>query len=98
MNQTTAATQAAVSGPAGQAMAEPDVSGADRSAAGTPEHGETVELDTIEPPRQQWADVEEVIANMFRMNADVTAERWFSMQGSMSSGCLNMRRLICWAE
>ena len=35
--------------------------------------GQTVELDTIEPPRQQWADVEDVIANVFRMEADVTA-------------------------
>ena len=35
--------------------------------------GQTVELDTIEPPRQQWADVEEVIANVFQMEADVTA-------------------------
>ena len=30
-------------------------------------------LDTIEPPRQQWTDVEQVIANVFRMEADVTA-------------------------
>ena len=34
--------------------------------------GQTVELDTIEPPRQQWANVEEVIANVFQMEADVT--------------------------
>ena len=30
-------------------------------------------LDTIEPPRQQWTGVEQVIANVFRMEADVTA-------------------------
>ena len=30
-------------------------------------------LDTVEPPRQQWTDVEQVIANVFRMEADVTA-------------------------
>ena len=30
-------------------------------------------LDTVEPPRQQWPDVEQVIANVFRMEADVTA-------------------------
>ena len=35
--------------------------------------GQTVELDTIEPPRQHWADAEEVIASVFRMEADVTA-------------------------
>merc|ERR1739848_367087 len=35
--------------------------------------GQTVELDTIEPPRQQWADVGEVIVTVFRMEADVTA-------------------------
>ena len=33
------------------------------------------ELDTIEPPRQQWADVEKVIACVSRMEAYVTAER-----------------------
>ena len=30
-------------------------------------------IDTVEPPRQQWPDVEQVIANVFRMEADVTA-------------------------
>ena len=30
-------------------------------------------LDTVEPPRQQWPDVEQVIANVFRLEADVTA-------------------------
>ena len=34
--------------------------------------GQTVELDTIEAPRQTWPDPEEVIANVFRMEADVT--------------------------
>ena len=35
--------------------------------------GQTVELDTIEAPRQSWPDPEEVIANVFRMEADVTS-------------------------
>tara|TARA_Y100001978_G_scaffold195598_1_gene204073 strand:+ start:325 stop:906 length:582 start_codon:yes stop_codon:yes gene_type:complete len=35
--------------------------------------GQRPVLDTIEPPRQQWTDVEQVIANVFRMEADVTA-------------------------
>ena len=35
--------------------------------------GQTVELDTIEAPRQAWPDPEEVIANVFRMEADVTS-------------------------
>ena len=35
--------------------------------------GQTVELDTIEPPRQQWSDVDAVIADMFRMETEVTA-------------------------
>jgi ferritin len=35
--------------------------------------GQRPVLDTIEPPRQQWPDVEQVIANVFRMEADVTA-------------------------
>ena len=35
--------------------------------------GQRPVLDTVEPPRQQWADVEQVIANVFRMEADVTA-------------------------
>ena len=35
--------------------------------------GQRPVLDTIEPPRQQWNDVEQVIANVFRMEADVTA-------------------------
>ena len=34
--------------------------------------GQTVELDTIEAPRQAWPDPEEVMANVFRMEADVT--------------------------
>ena len=34
--------------------------------------GQTVELDTIEVPRQTWPDPEEVMANVFRMEADVT--------------------------
>ena len=34
--------------------------------------GQTVELDAIEAPRQTWPDPEEVIANVFRMEADVT--------------------------
>ena len=34
--------------------------------------GQTVELDTIEAPRQTWPDPEEVMANVFRMEADVT--------------------------
>merc|ERR1712100_772478 len=32
--------------------------------------GQTVELDTIEAPRQTWPDPEEVIANVFKMEAD----------------------------
>ena len=35
--------------------------------------GQTVELDTIEAPRQSWPDREEVMANVFRMEADVTS-------------------------
>ncbi len=35
--------------------------------------GQRPVLDTVEPPRQQWPDVEQVIANIFRMEADVTA-------------------------
>ena len=35
--------------------------------------GQSPVLDTIEPPRQQRTDVEQVIANIFRMEADVTA-------------------------
>ena len=35
--------------------------------------GQTVELDTIEAPRQTWPDPEEVMANVFRMEADVTS-------------------------
>ena len=35
--------------------------------------GQTVELDTIEAPRQSWPDQEEVMANVFRMEADVTS-------------------------
>ncbi len=35
--------------------------------------GQTVELDTIEAPRQTWPDPEEVIANVFKMEADVTS-------------------------
>merc|ERR1711937_633615 len=35
--------------------------------------GQRPVLDTVEPPRQQWTDVERVIANVFRMEADVTA-------------------------
>ena len=35
--------------------------------------GQRPVLDTIEPPRQEWPDVEQVIANVFRMEADVTA-------------------------
>ena len=35
--------------------------------------GQRPVLDTVEPPRQQWSDVEQVIANVFRMEADVTA-------------------------
>ena len=35
--------------------------------------GQSPVLDTIEPPRQQRTDVEQVIANVFRMEADVTA-------------------------
>ena len=35
--------------------------------------GQRPVLDTVEPPRQQWPDVEQVIANVFRMEADVTA-------------------------
>ena len=35
--------------------------------------GQTVELDTIEAPRQIWPDPEEVMANVFRMEADVTS-------------------------
>ena len=35
--------------------------------------GQRPVLDTIEPPRLQWFDVEQVIANVFRMEADVTA-------------------------
>ena len=35
--------------------------------------GQRPVLDTVEPPRQQWTDVEQVIANVFRMEADVTA-------------------------
>ena len=34
--------------------------------------GQTVELDTIEPPCQQWGGVEEVIADVFRLETDVT--------------------------
>merc|ERR1711991_397436 len=37
--------------------------------------GQTVELDTIEPPRQQWANVEEVIATVFRMEAEGMRKR-----------------------
>ena len=35
--------------------------------------GQTVELDTIEAPRQTWPDPEEVMANVFLMEADVTS-------------------------
>ncbi|QNI53631.1 ferritin [Synechococcus sp. BIOS-E4-1] len=35
--------------------------------------GQRPVLDTIEPPRQQWTGVEQVIANVFRMESDVTA-------------------------
>ena len=35
--------------------------------------GQTVVLDTIEVPRQTWPDPEEVMANVFRMEADVTS-------------------------
>ena len=63
--------------------------------------GQTVELDTIEPPRQQWADVEEVIATVFRMEADVTA----SVLQSLLSRCLlstlrlgHTRLLACSSE
>ena len=35
--------------------------------------GQRPVLDAVEPPRQQWSDVEQVIANVFRMEADVTA-------------------------
>ena len=35
--------------------------------------GQTVELDTIAAPRQSWPDPEEVMANVFRMEADVTS-------------------------
>merc|ERR1712100_66389 len=35
--------------------------------------GQRPVLDTIEPPRQQWTGVEQVIANVFRMEADVTS-------------------------
>ena len=35
--------------------------------------GQRPVLDAIEPPRQEWPDVEQVIANVFRMEADVTA-------------------------
>ena len=35
--------------------------------------GQRPVLDAVEPPRQQWTDVEQVIANVFRMEADVTA-------------------------
>merc|ERR1739848_225004 len=35
--------------------------------------GQTVELETVEPPRQAWPDPEEVIANVFKMEADVTS-------------------------
>ena len=35
--------------------------------------GQTVELDTIEAPRQSWPDPEEVMSNVFRMEADVTS-------------------------
>ena len=35
--------------------------------------GQRPVLDTVEPPRQQWPDVEQVIANVFRMEADVTS-------------------------
>ena len=35
--------------------------------------GQRPVLDTVEPPRQQWPDTEQVIANVFRMEADVTA-------------------------
>ena len=35
--------------------------------------GQTVELDTIEAPRQTWPDPEEVMTNVFRMEADVTS-------------------------
>ena len=35
--------------------------------------GQTVELDTIEAHRQSWPDPEEVMAKVFRMEADVTS-------------------------
>lgn len=35
--------------------------------------GQTVVLDTIEPPRQQWSNTEAVISDVFRMEADVTS-------------------------
>ena len=35
--------------------------------------GQRPVLDTVEPPRQQWPDIEQVIANVFRMESDVTA-------------------------
>merc|ERR1712196_21372 len=35
--------------------------------------GQRPVLDTVEPPRQQWTDVEQVITSVFRMEADVTA-------------------------
>ncbi|WP_413442304.1 ferritin [Synechococcus sp. MIT S1220] len=34
--------------------------------------GQTVELDTLEPPCQTWTGVEDVVANVFLMEADVT--------------------------
>merc|ERR1712196_541063 len=35
--------------------------------------GQRPVLDTVETPRQQWTDVEQVITSVFRMEADVTA-------------------------
>ena len=34
--------------------------------------GQTILLDTIEPPRQHWEDTQDVMAYVFRMEADVT--------------------------
>ena len=34
--------------------------------------GQTVVLDTVEPPCQTWSGVDDVVANVFRMEADVT--------------------------
>ncbi len=34
--------------------------------------GQTVILDAVAPPRQQWSDAEEIFAAIFQMEADVT--------------------------